>query len=532
MVDRSAWEVSMTAPGMLIAGRYRLVERIAAGGMGWVWEAWDELLHRKVAVKQLLRQPGLAAEDAELARRRLIREARITARLHHPHVVSLYDVVEHDGGPCLIMQYVPSRSLSALLQDRGVLREAAVLRIGAEVAAGLAAAHEVGIVHRDVKPANVLITEDGAAKLTDFGISHAVGDANLTATGMVTGTPAYLAPEVARGGVSGFPADVFSFGATLYAALEGTPPFGTDPNPMAVLHRVASGKITPPQRSGGLTPLLSQMLAVEPGERPTMADVASTLAARQTEMSAVPDLLQALTVALPPRTLREWPAESAPAAGAWLGLVEDGPAASAPTAGAWPGLVEDGPGASAPTAGAWPGSTGDGLTESAPAEQGAWQRLVEDGSPEPEPTVAAPPPTAAEPMVDRGDDVEPRRAPVVLPPADGRPWKRPVVAALIALVVAGVVLIGVALARSSRTVDDAGSAGTDASVGSAESVAPAEPVSSVPEAAASPESSAEPSPEPSPQPEPEPEPSRRRAESRAGTPRSGDVGGAGPGPGG
>ena len=201
MVDRSAWEVSMTAPGMLIAGRYRLVERIAAGGMGWVWEAWDELLHRKVAVKQLLRQPGLAAEDAELARRRLIREARITARLHHPHVVSLYDVVEHDGGPCLIMQYVPSRSLNALLQDRGVLREAAVLRIGAEVAAGLAAAHEVGIVHRDVKPANVLITEDGAAKLTDFGISHAVGDANLTATGMVTGTPAYLAPEVARGGV-------------------------------------------------------------------------------------------------------------------------------------------------------------------------------------------------------------------------------------------------------------------------------------------------------------------------------------------
>lgn len=119
-----------------------------------------------------------------------------------------------------------------------MLPEAAVLRVGAEVSAGLAAAHEVGIVHRDVKSANVLITGDGAAKLTDFGISHAVGDANLTATGMVTGTPAHLAPEVARGGVSGFPADVFSFGATLYAALESHPPIGTDPNPMAVLHRL------------------------------------------------------------------------------------------------------------------------------------------------------------------------------------------------------------------------------------------------------------------------------------------------------
>ncbi len=109
-------------------------------------------------------------------------------------------------------------------------------------------------MHRDVKPGNVLITDDGSAKLTDFGISHAAGDVTLTSTGMVSGTPAYLAPEVARGGTSGYPADVFSLGATLYASMEGTPPFGLDPNPMAVLHRVASGQMIPPKRSGTADP--------------------------------------------------------------------------------------------------------------------------------------------------------------------------------------------------------------------------------------------------------------------------------------
>jgi hypothetical protein len=269
----------MTDVGELIAGRYRLVSRIAVGGMGMVWEGWDELLRRRVAVKQLLTQPGLSEADALLARDRVIREARITARLHHPHAVTLYDVVDEDGSPCLIMQFVQSRSLSAVLQERGTLQLAEVTRIGADVASALQAAHAVGIVHRDVKPGNVLITDDGSAKLTDFGISHAVGDVTLTSTGMVSGTPAYLAPEVARGGKSSFPADVFSLGATLYAALEGAPPFGTDTNPMAILHRVASGELIPPRRSGSLTPLLLRMLAPEPAGRPGMGEVAYELAA-------------------------------------------------------------------------------------------------------------------------------------------------------------------------------------------------------------------------------------------------------------
>ena len=227
--------IAVTDAGDVIGNRYRLVTRIAVGGMGLVWEAWDELLLRRVAVKQLLTQPGLGDDEVALARNRVIREARITARLHHPNAVTLYDVVDQDGYPCLIMQFVPSVSLSNMLQEQGALPLPVVSRIGADVASALVAAHGVGIVHRDVKPGNVLLTDDGTATLTDFGISHAVGDITLTATGMVSGTPAFLAPVVARGAESGYPADVFSLGSTLYAALEGTPPFGSDRNPMAML---------------------------------------------------------------------------------------------------------------------------------------------------------------------------------------------------------------------------------------------------------------------------------------------------------
>jgi serine/threonine protein kinase len=298
----------MTSPG-LIAGRYRLLNRIATGGMGTVWHAWDELLHRQVAIKQLLLQPSSNIEDAELARRRVIREARITARLHHPHAVALYDVVQHQGQPCLIMQYVPARNLNQVLKEKGVLEESAVARIGAELASALAAAHDVGIVHRDVKPSNVLITEDGSAKLTDFGISHAAGDVTLTSTGMITGTPAFLAPEVARGQESGFPADVFSLGATMYAALEGTPPFGFLENPMALLHRVGSGRITAPRGGGALTAIVVQMLEIEPSARPSMADVVRLLSSGPAAGNLNLPAAEVMTVDLPPRTVRAWPSD-------------------------------------------------------------------------------------------------------------------------------------------------------------------------------------------------------------------------------
>ena len=261
----------------LVASRYRLVERIATGGMGVVWRGWDERLRRVVAIKELLVHPGLGEAAAEQAAHRAMREARITARLQHPHAIPVYDVVEHDGRPCLIMEYVPSRSLQNVLTERTTLGVDEVAAIGSQIAAALSAAHRAGIVHRDVKPGNMLLAEDGTAKLTDFGISRAFGDVTVTTTGMVTGTPAYLAPEVASGTPAGFPADVFSLGSTLYTALEGHPPFGTQGNPIAILHRVASGHVIPPRRCGRLTPVINDMLQHTPASRPTMRQVEQAL---------------------------------------------------------------------------------------------------------------------------------------------------------------------------------------------------------------------------------------------------------------
>ena len=272
----------MSDEGELIAGRYRLASRLGSGAMGVVWQAHDERLRRTVAIKQLLLPPRLSESEADEANRRAMREGRITARLHHPHAMAVYDVVEHQGQPCLIMEYLASRSLATVLSTQGVLPPEEVASIGSQIASALAAAHKAGIVHRDIKPGNVLLADDGTVKITDFGISHAVGDVTVTATGMLAGTPAYLAPEVARGNSAGFSSDVFSLGATLYTALEGTPPFGLNNNPIALLHQVASGEITPPRQSDPLTPVLLRLLQPDPDQRPTMDqahDALATLAA-------------------------------------------------------------------------------------------------------------------------------------------------------------------------------------------------------------------------------------------------------------
>ncbi len=268
----------MSGPPALLAARYRMVRLVGSGGMGAVWEAWDERLERRVAVKLLHRPSGLSAEEADLASVRAMREARITARLYHPHAVQVYDVIEHEGQPCLIMQFIPSITLSALLAEGGPLQPEEAAQVGAEVASALAAAHSVGIVHRDVKPGNILIADDGAALISDFGIARALGDATLTTSGMVHGTPAYLAPEVARGSDSNFASDVFSLGSTLYAAIEGRPPFGADQNSIALLHRVAAGEFPPPERCGPLTPIVLDMLVADPDIRPSMRKIADRLA--------------------------------------------------------------------------------------------------------------------------------------------------------------------------------------------------------------------------------------------------------------
>ncbi|GAA2964792.1 serine/threonine-protein kinase [Actinokineospora diospyrosa] len=269
----------MTSEQTLVAGRYRLGARIGSGAMGVVWQARDERLHRTVAVKQLLSQPGLSADQAEEARQRAMREGRIAARLAHPNAITVYDVAEHDNEPWLIMEYLPSKSLATALTESEVLAPVEAARIGTQIAAALVAAHAAGIVHRDVKPANVLLGEDGTVKITDFGISRATGDITVTATGMLAGTPAYLAPEVAKGEAPTPAADVFSLGSTLYTAVEGHSPFGLSENTLALLYAVAAGKVTPPRQAGPLTALLMQLLRADPTERPTMTAAKEALAA-------------------------------------------------------------------------------------------------------------------------------------------------------------------------------------------------------------------------------------------------------------
>ena len=268
----------MADAGDLIVNRYRLINYIGGGAMGVVWRAHDTILARDVAVKELLTHEGMTDAEVHEANQRALREGRIAARLHHPHAISIYEVVEHDGRPCLIMEFLPSRSLSDLIAEHRVLPVEQVSRIGAQIAAALAAAHAAGIVHRDVKPGNVLLADDGTAKLTDFGISRAAGDSTITATGILAGTPAYLAPEVAKGEDAGYPSDVYSLGATLYCAVEGTPPFGLDPNPIALLYRIANNPVPPPRQAGPLSDTLERLLRTEPGRRVTAQEAEQALA--------------------------------------------------------------------------------------------------------------------------------------------------------------------------------------------------------------------------------------------------------------
>ncbi|GDY33180.1 serine/threonine-protein kinase [Gandjariella thermophila] len=327
----------MTDEGELIAGRYRLVSQVGSGAMGLVWQAHDELLHRTVAVKQLVLRAGMSERETSEAKRRAMREGRITARLHHPHAITVYDVVEHEGQPCLVMEYLRSQSLADVLAARGTLPAERVAAIGDQVASALAAAHRAGIVHRDIKPGNVLLTDDGTAKITDFGISRAVGDGTVTASGILAGTPAYLAPEVAQGADAGFPADVFSLGATLYTAVEGGPPFGLDDNAMALLYRIASYEFRPPTRSGALTPVLTRLLARDPAQRPTMAEARDALAAvagHGPAVTADPAGPAGDAVPFPAASPPAPPAEPAaspagPAAAAGLPAPPAGPAAAA-----------------------------------------------------------------------------------------------------------------------------------------------------------------------------------------------------------
>ncbi|MFI1918443.1 serine/threonine-protein kinase [Nocardia sp. NPDC020380] len=255
-----------------------MVERIGSGGTGVVWRAVDERLERSVAVKQILTQPSLSQADKDIVRQRAAREARNAARFQHPNAIVVFDITEHEGDPCLVMEYLPSQSLAVVLSAQGTLPLPQVARIGEAVASALIAAHRAGIVHRDVKPGNILLGDNGAVKITDFGIAKSKGDVTLTATGLISGTAAYLAPEVARGAEPTPAADVFALGATLFHALEGEPPYGTNPNPLALLYAAANGQISEPRNAGPLSDLLLALLSFEPEDRPSMLEVRDIMA--------------------------------------------------------------------------------------------------------------------------------------------------------------------------------------------------------------------------------------------------------------
>ncbi|MFE3178562.1 serine/threonine-protein kinase [Amycolatopsis sp. NPDC059090] len=275
----------------MIAGHYRLVEHIGSGAMGVVWRAVDVRLERSVAIKQILPQPGVSEAERDNMRQRAMREAKNAARFQHPNAIVVFDVAEHGGDPCLVMEYLNGPSLSAVLSDQGTLPVGQVARIGEQVAAALVAAHRAGIVHRDVKPGNILIDETGTAKITDFGISRAAGDMTLTQTGLIGGTPAYLAPELARGADPVPSSDVFALGATLYQAIEGQTPYGNTTNQLALLYAAANGQVNPPTQAGPATALLMSLLRSEASERPSMAEARERLASLATGEPAAPQQL-------------------------------------------------------------------------------------------------------------------------------------------------------------------------------------------------------------------------------------------------
>ncbi len=262
--------------GRTIAGRYRLDRLLGKGSMGTVWAAYDETLHRRVAIKEIYVPNGTPESEAELLVERTLREARAIAQLSHPNVITLYDILTLGDGPVIVMEVLAARSLGDVLKEVGPLTVGQAATVGLAVAAGLEAAHAAGITHRDVKPGNVLIGGDGRIKLTDFGIARSAGENPLTATGLLLGSPAYIAPEVASGATAGAAADAWGLGALLFACVEGRPPFDKN-SAVATLMSVVSDPVPALQRAGVLTPAIEGLLAKDPSDRMTVADARETL---------------------------------------------------------------------------------------------------------------------------------------------------------------------------------------------------------------------------------------------------------------
>ncbi|MET7395066.1 serine/threonine-protein kinase [Dactylosporangium sp. NPDC005572] len=262
----------MTQPKALIAERYRLIESLGAGGMGRVWLARDEMLRRDVAIKEVIPPEGLTTEERDELRLRTLREARAAARLNDPNVVRIYDVIQSEQAPWIVMEYVPSRSLHQVITDEGPLPPERVAQIGLAVLSALRAAHAAGVLHRDVKPGNVLLADTGRVVLTDFGLAvFEGGDGAVTRPGLILGSPQYISPERAREGTSGPESDMWSLGATLYAAVEGRSPYARSTT-YATLTALATEEPDPPARAGVMKPVLNALLRKDPRARAGVAE--------------------------------------------------------------------------------------------------------------------------------------------------------------------------------------------------------------------------------------------------------------------
>ncbi|MGW1011486.1 serine/threonine-protein kinase [Streptomyces termitum] len=277
-----------------LAGRYRVVRALGRGGMGVVWHAVDEVLGREVAVKELRTYTDTAAAELADLRLRMTREARAAARVRHPGVVAVHDVTEHEGRPVIVMELVDGPSLDDVLKERGALEPREAARIGAGVLEALAAAHDVGVLHRDVKPGNILLDRSGRTVLTDFGIAamEDPGDGSatrLTRSGEIIGSLDFLAPERARGGDPAPAADVWAVGATLYAAVEGSSPFRRT-STWSTLAAIVTDPLPEPRRAGPLAPVLLRLLDKDPAARPDARAAARLLAevAEGDDPAAVP----------------------------------------------------------------------------------------------------------------------------------------------------------------------------------------------------------------------------------------------------
>ena len=256
--------------GMLLGGRYRLERIVGKGAMGRVWAAHDLVLNRPVAIKQVDFPPGMPAAELDQVVQRTMREARAVASVSDPHVVTIFDLLPLPQGPAIVMELLSARSLAEIIAADGTLPETDAATVGLSVSAGLLAAHAAGIIHRDVKPGNVLICSDGRIKLTDFGIARSTGEQTITATGLLLGSPAYISPEVASGGPADPRTDAWGLGALLFACMQGVPPYDRG-TPLATLAAVVQDPVPPHPRSGRLSGIIRGLLMKDPAQRMSVA---------------------------------------------------------------------------------------------------------------------------------------------------------------------------------------------------------------------------------------------------------------------